>query len=111
MILAPAFSQKAISTYEGMIRDLASGIVHEALKNTEFDIVEKIAKQLPMMMLGRILGLPDSDLEWLVVKGDALIGNSDPEFTNHIVDKLDSDQYRLMPFRSPSALELSLIHI
>ena len=59
-----------------------------------------------MMMLGRILGLPDSDLEWLVVKGDALIGNSDPEFTNHIVDKLESDQYRLMPFRSPAALEL-----
>ena len=106
MMLAPAFSQKAISNYEGMIRDLASEIIQEALKNTEFDIVEKIAKQLPMMMLGRILGLPDSDLEWLVVKGDALIGNSDPEFTNHIVDKLESDQYRLMPFRSPAALEL-----
>ena len=106
MMLAPAFSQKAISNYESMIRDLASEIIQEALKNTEFDIVEKIAKQLPMMMLGRILGLPDSDLEWLVVKGDALIGNSDPEFTNHIVDKLESDQYRLMPFRSPAALEL-----
>jgi len=59
-----------------------------------------------MMMLGRILGLPDSDLEWLVVKGDALIGNSDPEFTDHIVDKLDSSQYRFMPFRSPAALDL-----
>ena len=84
-----------------MVRDLAKNIVDDALENSEFDIVEKIAKQLPMMMLGRILGLPDSDLEWLVVKGDALIGNSDPEFTDHIVDKLDSSQYRFMPFRSP----------
>ena len=106
MMLAPAFSQKAIANYETMVRELAYDIVKNALSANEFDAVEKIAKQLPMMMLGRILGLPDSDLEWLVLKGDALIGNSDPEFTDHIVDKLDSDQYRFMPFRSPAALEL-----
>ena len=106
MMLAPAFSQKAIANYESMVRELAHDIVKNALSANEFDAVEKIAKQLPMMMLGRILGLPDSDLEWLVLKGDALIGNSDPEFTDHIVDKLDSDQYRFMPFRSPAALEL-----
>jgi len=106
MMLAPAFSQKAIANYETMVRELAHDIVKNALSTNEFDVVEKIAKQLPMMMLGRILGLPDSDLEWLVLKGDALIGNSDPEFTDHIVDKLDSDQYRFMPFRSPAALEL-----
>ena len=106
MMLAPAFSQKAIANYEGMVRDLAKNIIEKATKSSEFDIVEKIAKQLPMMMLGRILGLPDNDLEWLVVKGDALIGNSDPEFTDHIVDKLDDEQYRLMPFRSPAALDL-----
>ena len=106
MMLAPAFSQKAIANYEEMVRDLAQSIVEKALKYSEFDIVEKIAKKLPMMMLGRILGLPDNDLEWLVVKGDALIGNSDPEFTDHIVDKLDDEQYRFMPFRSPAALDL-----
>ena len=106
MMLAPAFSQKAIANYEGMVRDLAKNIIEKATKSSEFDIVEKIAKQLPMMMLGRILGLPDKDLEWLVFKGDALIGNSDPEFTDHIVDKLDDEQYRLMPFRSPAAIDL-----
>ena len=106
MMLAPAFSQKAIANYEGMVRDLAKNIIEKATKSSEFDIVEKIAKQLPMMMLGRILGLPDKDLEWLIIKGDALIGNSDPEFTDHIVDKLDDEQYRFMPFRSPAALEL-----
>ncbi len=105
-MLAPAFSQKTISTYEEMIRELAKTIVKEAIKNTEFNVVEKIAKKLPMMMLGRILGLPDNDLEWLIVKGDALIGNSDPDFTNHIVDKLESEKYRFLPFRSPSAMEL-----
>ena len=105
-LLAPAFSQKAISKYEEMIRDLAKIIVNDAIKFKEFNAVEKIAKKLPMMMLGRILGLPDEDLEWLILKGDALIGNSDPEFTDHIVDKLQEDKYRYLPFRSPAALEL-----
>ena len=59
-----------------------------------------------MLMLGRILGLPDADLEWLVEKGDALIGNTDPDFTDHVVDKMDSDAYRFMPFRSPAGADL-----
>ena len=105
-MLNPAFSRPAIAQYETMIRDLAHKIIDEALVKTEFDAVEGIAKQLPMMMLGRILGLPDSDLEWLVEKGDALIGNTDPDFTDHVVDKMDSDAYRFMPFRSPAGVEL-----
>lgn len=102
----PAFTKMAIAEYEGMIRDLARGIVDKALSQPEFDAVEEIAKQLPMMMLGRILGVPDADLDWLVEKGDALIGNTDPDFTDTIVDKMDTEEYRFMPFRSPAGAEL-----
>jgi hypothetical protein len=57
-------------------------------------------------MLGRILGVPNEDLDWLVEKGDALIGNSDPDFTEHVIDQVDTSAYRMMPFRSPAGLEL-----
>jgi cytochrome P450 len=57
-------------------------------------------------MLGRILGVPDEDLNFLVEKGDALIGNTDPDFTQHVVDKMDTSAYRMMPFRSPAGVEL-----
>ena len=83
-----------------------SGIVSDALKSRQFDAVDAIAKRLPMMMLGRILGVPDSDLDWLVEKGDALIGNTDPDFTDTVVDQMDTDAYRFMPFRSPAGVEL-----
>ncbi|HWT96557.1 MAG TPA: cytochrome P450, partial [Terriglobales bacterium] len=43
---------------------------------------------------------------WLVEKGDQLIANTDPEFTAHVLDKVDTDAYRLMPFRSPAGAEL-----
>ena len=105
-LVNPAFSRPAIAQYEEMIRALAGDIVDAAFAKGTFDAVDMIAKQLPMMMLGRILGLPDSDLDWLVEKGDALIGNTDPDFTDHVVDKMDSDAYRLMPFRSPAGIDL-----
>ena len=78
----------------------------EAFARDEFDAVEALAKKLPMMMLGRILGVPDADLPFLVEKGDALIGNTDPDFTDTIVDKVDTEAYRFMPFRSPAGVEL-----
>ena len=35
-----------------------------------------------------------------------MIGNSDPDFTDHVIDKMDTSAYRRMPFRSPAGLEL-----
>lgn len=102
----PIFTQKAMQEFEPLIRELAADIIDKALQQSEFDAVDAIAKQLPMMMLGRILGVQDDDLEWLVEKGDALIGNTDPEFTEHVIDKMDTSAYRMMPFRSPAGVEL-----
>ncbi|MCB4379824.1 cytochrome P450, partial [Synechococcus sp. MU1644] len=102
----PAFAKPVVAQFEPLIRELAQDIVAEALDHTEFDAVDKIAKRLPMLMLGRILGVPDADLDWLVERGDALIGNTDPDFTDTVIDKVDTDAYRMMPFRSPAGVEL-----
>ncbi|WP_299651827.1 cytochrome P450 [uncultured Tateyamaria sp.] len=102
----PVFAKPVVAQFEPLIRDLACDIVAEALRQPEFDAVDKIAKRLPMLMLGRILGVPDADLDWLVDRGDALIGNTDPDFTNTVIDKVDTQAYRMMPFRSPAGVEL-----
>ena len=102
----PNFAKPTVARFEALIRDLASDICDKALQLEEFDAVDASAKQLPMLMLGRILGVPDEDLDWLVKKGDALIGNSDPDFTDTVVDKMDTSAYRMMPFRSPAGVEL-----
>ena len=59
-----------------------------------------------MMVLGRILGTPDEDLPWLVEKGDALIANTDPDFTVHVLDQMTTNEFRMMPFNSPAGAEL-----
>jgi Cytochrome P450 len=90
----------------GQIRTLCDDILDPALEMGTLDATKKIARQLPMRMLGRILGTPDEDLPWLVEKGDALIANTDPDFTDHVLDKMETDAFRMMPFNSPAGAEL-----
>lgn len=104
--VAKAFSKPVIAQFEEDIRVLCDEILDEALAEESFDATKSIARELPMRMLGRILGLPDKDLPWLVEKGDALIANTDPDFTDHVLDKLETDEFRMMPFNSPAGAEL-----
>lgn len=104
--LARAFSKGVIEGFNTDIRDLCVEILDEVLPTGEFDATKDIARVLPMRMLGRILGTPDADLPWLVEKGDALIANTDPDFTDHVLDRMTTDEFRMMPFNSPAGAEL-----
>ena len=106
MKLARAFSKPAMAKYEQDIRALCVEILDETLPKGAFDATKEIARQLPMRMLGRVMGLPEEDLPWLVEKGDALIANTDPDFTSHVLDKMTTDEFRMMPFNSPAGAEL-----
>ncbi len=106
-LVSKPFSRREVYAYEKAIRILAEVVVERALSlGPHIDFVEEIAKQLPMRMLAALLGVPEADGPWLVEKGDALLGNTDPEFTSHPVGLVDTDQFRMMPFRSPAGVEL-----
>lgn len=106
MRMMKAFSRGTMATFEGTIRQLCTEILDQALPKGEFDATKEIARELPMKMLGRIMGLPEEDLPWLVDKGDALMANSDADFTDHVVDQLTTDEFKMMPFNSPAGAEL-----
>ena len=106
--MSKPFSRREVYAYEQAIRALArvGRSTRRSAGGPTFDFVDRIAKQLPMRMLGTLLGVPDDDGPWLVERGDALLGNTDPEFTTHPVGLVDTDEFRLMPFRSPAGIEL-----
>lgn len=106
MKVVRAFSPREVAKFEGQIRALCGPILDAALAKGRFDATHDIARELPMRMLGQILGVPEEDLPWLVDRGDALMANSDPDFTEHVVDRMETDAYRLMPFNSPAGAEL-----
>ena len=106
LLVAKAFSKPMVALFEDQIRGLCHEILDQALAGDEFCAVKEVARQLPMRMLGRIIGTPDEDLDWLVARGDALIANTDADFTSHVLDQSNTDAFRLMPFRSPAGAEL-----
>jgi cytochrome P450 len=108
-LVSKPFSRREVYAYEQAIRTLATAVIDEAFTRSpsgQLDFVEDIAKQLPMRMLGRLLGVPDEDGPWLVERGDKLLGNLDPEVTEFPVGLVDTDEFKSMPFRSPAGLDL-----
>lgn len=105
-LVSRGFTRRMVESYEGQIRELAAEVCDDAVAKGSFDFVEDVAKQLPMRMLGRLMGTPDEDGPMLVELGDSLLGNSDPDFTDFVIDQADTDEYRMMPFRSPSGVAL-----
>ena len=105
-MVSKVFTRRSVESYEDQIRELAVEVIEEALQEREFDFVHAIAQQLPMRMLGKLLGTSDEDGHKLVEWGDALLGNTDPDFTDFPVDLTDTEQFRMVPFRSPASIQI-----
>ncbi len=105
-LVSKGFTRRRVESYEEQIRELAVEVIETALEQSEFDFVHAIAEQLPMRMLGRMLGTSDDDGHRLVKWGDALLGNTDPDFTDFPVDLTDTEQFRMVPFRSPASIQI-----
>jgi cytochrome P450 len=105
-LVQPGFTPKVTATYEAAFRSLVGLVLDRVLPIGEFDFVTEIARELPIRMLCRLLGIPEEDAGQMVAWGDQMISNADPEYTPVIIDKVDTEEFRLLPFRSPAALEV-----
>jgi cytochrome P450 len=52
------------------------------------------------------MGLPEANLDQFIDLGDRLIANTDPELTDVVWGRDDTDAYRRFPFRSPYGKQL-----
>jgi len=75
----------------------------QALPAGTFDAVERIATAVPIRVLLRILGIPRADEDLMIKLGDRMIAGTDPDLGD---EGTGDDRYRLLPFRSPAALEM-----
>jgi cytochrome P450 len=101
------FSQRSLTrNYEDFLGGLTKVTVDNALQNSEFDFVEKVSADFPINVLVRLLDVPVSDTGMLIDWGNQMIGNTDPDYSEHLITDPDSDQYKHLPFRSPAALEV-----
>src|SRR5579872_855462 len=71
-----------------------------------FDFVDAVAKEVPIRVLARVMGLPAADLDLFIDLGDRLIANTDSDITDVVWGRDDTDAYRRFPFRSPYGKQL-----
>jgi cytochrome P450 len=105
-ILQKGFTPRVVAGFEDSFRLLVQLTLHEAIGRGVIDFADELSKALPVRLLCRLLGIPDSEADRLVAWTDRLVSNTDPEFSDVVVDRDASGEYRLLPFRSPAALEV-----
>ena len=50
--------------------------------------------------------MPDAKTGQLIEWGNRMVGNTDPDYADVLADSQESEEFRLLPFRSPAALEV-----
>ncbi|MGY1813360.1 cytochrome P450 [Blastococcus sp. SYSU D00820] len=100
------FTARSLVGYEAFLRGLTRSTVDAALAQGSFDFVHEVSADFPIRVLARLLDVPEADAPQLIEWGNRMVGNSDPDYADVLADSPESEQYRLLPFRSPAALEV-----
>ncbi len=100
-----------MKNYEAFLRQLTKNTVDVALAEAadndgRIDFVKKISADFPINVLARLLDVPQSDTAQLIAWGNELVANTDPDYAKVRADLDESDQYRHLPFRSPTVQEV-----
>ncbi|MDA8277866.1 MAG: cytochrome P450 [Actinomycetota bacterium] len=105
-LLQRDFGAVSLRVYEDFLRGLTKETLDRALAEPTFDFVEAVSADFPIRVLARMLDVPDGDIDQLIAWGNRMIGNTDPEYADVLLEDSASDKYRHLPFRSPAALEV-----
>jgi cytochrome P450 len=109
-LVNPAFAKATTERYAAGAERLVDELLDESIGAGEIDAVAGLARELPIRMLVDILGVPHEDAPQLFHWADQIVYNADPDFVDEQVgdvsDRVDTDPYRLLPFRSPVSLKV-----
>jgi cytochrome P450 len=94
-----------MKNYEPILPELTKNTVDEALAESDFDFVDKISADFPIRALARMFDVPVEDTSQLLTWGNAMM-NTDPDYTDYPLDRPESEKYKHLPFRSPTAQEV-----
>jgi cytochrome P450 len=105
-LISGRFAPRVVNAYEQFLRGIAATALDRAFALGSFDFVEHVSSEIPVRVLARMLAVPDADRARIVAWGDRLVGHTDPELADVLLGSAESEEYRLLPFRSPAALEV-----
>ena len=105
-LVNPPFARATVLRYEQDARAIVRSVIDDAATRTDVEFVHDVARELPIRMLCGILGVPAEEAPQLFEWADAIVYHADPDYSAAVVDRVDTDPYRLLPFRSPVSLKV-----
>lgn len=105
-LLQHEFTPRGLAGYEAFLRGLTRTTVDRALAQDQFDFVHEVSADFPIQVLAQMLGVPEEHTGQLIEWGNRMVGNTDPDYADVLADSEESEEFRLLPFRSPAALEV-----
>jgi cholest-4-en-3-one 26-monooxygenase len=109
-LVSPLFTPRAIREWEGRARTVANDLLDRALERDSFDWATDVCEPLPISVFVAIMGIDDDDAPVLARLANQLITVDDPELAPppEAYERVRARgiEPRLLPFRSPAALDL-----
>lgn len=76
-LLTKVFTPAKMNALEGQIRQFCANALDPLVGGGKFDFVEDLGKEMPMRVIGMLLGIPDSDLQEVRRRADASLATED----------------------------------
>jgi cytochrome P450 len=105
-LLQREFTASSLRGYETFLRGLTATTLDAAFASSEFDFVKSVSADYPIRVLVRLMDVPDEMGDQFIKWSNRLVGNTDPDYADVLLDSEDSEEFRDLPFRSPAALEV-----
>ncbi|HEU5082033.1 MAG TPA: cytochrome P450 [Acidimicrobiales bacterium] len=87
-IVSAGFTPRMLKRLEDSVQGLAAQIVDEIIDRGECDFVVDVAARLPLKIVCDLMGVPDSQLQFVFDRTNVILGAGDPEYTPEGTDIL-----------------------
>jgi len=87
-IVAKAFTPKMLRQVEDQIRTAAGAVVDGVVEKGEIDFVTELSAVFPLRIICDMMGVPDSQHEYVFERSNIILGAGDPEY---VADQEDGD--------------------
>jgi cytochrome P450 len=77
--LLPSFKAKVISAMEDQIREICRTLMHAAAEQGDVEFVHQVASPLPTQVIGRLVGIPESDWAFIHEMAERIAKGQDPD--------------------------------
>jgi cytochrome P450 len=99
-IVARGFTPRMIQRVERDVQRVAAATVDRVIEKGECDFVTEIAAQLPLAIICDLMGIPESQYDFVFTRSNVILGAGDPEYT-------DLDPAKIIPMLLQSGAELA----